>query len=179
MSDDLTDKQRLFVDHYVACLNATEAAARAGYQGSRATLAVTGHENLRNPKIRAAVDAALTDSAMPASEVLARLTDQARASLDGLFSPRGTGITLDLAAAQRAGLLHLVKKYTKTDRSVSVEIYDAQAALIHLGKVHRLFVERQELSGPNGEAITVRAEDIAAARAAAQQFEQETFGDDE
>lgn len=30
-----------------------EAAARAGYIGSRPTLAVTGHEILRNPKIRA------------------------------------------------------------------------------------------------------------------------------
>lgn len=85
---------------------------------------------------------------------------------------------LDLLAAGAAGKLGLVKKYAvDKDGKESIELYDAQAALQLLGKTHRLFVDRQELSGPNGEAITVRAEDIAAARAAAQQFEQETFGE--
>ena len=48
----LTAKQKLFAEAYVACLNATEAARRAGYKGSDNTLAVTGHDNLRKPKFQ-------------------------------------------------------------------------------------------------------------------------------
>jgi phage terminase small subunit len=57
MRDELTDKQRLFVTHYVACLNATRAAELARYEGNRITLAAIGYENLRKPQIRAASDA--------------------------------------------------------------------------------------------------------------------------
>lgn len=145
MSVDLTDKQRLFAQHYVACLNATEAAARAGYTGNRAVLAVTGYENLRNPKIRAIVDALLAEHAMPKPEILARLTDQARASLDGFFAAHGRGVRLDLKAAQEAGLLHLVKKYSKSpEGTVTIELYDAQAALVQLGKYYKLWTDVQE-----------------------------------
>lgn len=151
MSDaqpQLTDKQRLFVQHYVACLNATEAAHRAGYGGSRATLAVTGHETLRNPNVRAAVDALLAEHAMPKPEILARLTDQARASLDGFFVASGRGVRLDLKAAQEAGLLHLVKKYSKSpEGTVTIELYDAQAALIQLGKYYKLWTDVHEHGG--------------------------------
>lgn len=164
---ELTDKQRLFVDHYVATLNATEAAARAGYIGSRATLAAVGYENLRKPQIREAIDAALKDTAMAADEVLARLSDQARASFDGFFSLRGKGVALDLAAAQRAGLLHLVKKYSKTKQGVTVELVDAQAALALLAKHHGLLVERQELSGPGGTPLAPLIREVIVRRPAA------------
>ena len=49
----LTTKQSLFLDHYLgdAHGNATEAARRAGYQGSASTLAHIGHDNLGSPEI--------------------------------------------------------------------------------------------------------------------------------
>jgi phage terminase small subunit len=154
--DELTDKQRLFVSHYVACLNATRAAELAGYAGSRNVLAVTGHENLRNPKIRAEIDAALAEAAMPASEVLARLTAQARGTLADVIRPRGRGYGIDFKHAEEMGALDLVKKYTKTDKSVSVELYDAQAALALLAKHHKLLVDRTELTGRDGDPLIVQ-----------------------
>ena len=48
----LTDKQKAFVNHYLICLNATEAAKRAGYKGSYDTLRSIGSENLTKPNIR-------------------------------------------------------------------------------------------------------------------------------
>jgi len=51
----LTNKQQAFVDVYVETLNATEAAARAGYKGTRPTLAVVGHQNLNKPDIALAI----------------------------------------------------------------------------------------------------------------------------
>ena len=58
-SDGLTGKQRLFVREYSKCLNATEAAKRAGY--SEKTAASIGHENLRKPKIVTAIQVAMEE----------------------------------------------------------------------------------------------------------------------
>lgn len=50
-------KQQLFVLHYLATGgNGTEAARRAGYKGSDATLAQVAHENLNKPEVAAAVE---------------------------------------------------------------------------------------------------------------------------
>lgn len=49
----LTVKQQLFVDAYNG--NATDAARKAGYKGSNATLGAVGAENLRKPQIAEAI----------------------------------------------------------------------------------------------------------------------------
>lgn len=50
---------------------------------------------------------------------------------------------LDLLAAGEAGKLSLVKKYTiDKDGKVSIELYDAQAALVKLGEAHGVFRDR-------------------------------------
>ena len=164
---DLTDKQQAFVNHYLACLNASEAARRAGYP-NRSAYAI-GWENLRKPEIRAAIDAALADAAMPVSEVLARLTDQARASMEEFVTVRSRGAHLDLKAAKERGVLHLVRKYTKTKQGTTVELYDAQAALALLAKYHGLLVDRQELSGPGGAPLTPPIREVLIARPATEE----------
>ena len=75
----LTAKQRAFVIAYLDCLNASEAARRAKYKGSRPDQ--TGYENLRKPEIAAAVSAGMALQAMPADEILARLSQIARGSM--------------------------------------------------------------------------------------------------
>lgn len=52
----LNDQQKVFVDEYLIDLNATQAAIRAGY--SAKTAASIGFENLRKPKIQAAISEA-------------------------------------------------------------------------------------------------------------------------
>ena len=51
MSARLTQRQLLFVEHYLASGNATEAAKSAGYSGNRATLGAIGGENLKKPVV--------------------------------------------------------------------------------------------------------------------------------
>lgn len=55
----LTPKQRRFVDEYLTDLNGTQAAIRAGYGEDGA--AVRAHENLKDPDIAQAVEAAIAD----------------------------------------------------------------------------------------------------------------------
>jgi phage terminase small subunit len=74
----LTPKERAFAEAFVgeARSNATEAAAKAGYQGTkRSTLAVTGCQLLRKPNVRAYIDAILLARSASQAQVLAELTD--------------------------------------------------------------------------------------------------------
>lgn len=151
MTEGLTDKQRLFVEHYVACLNGTEAARRAGYAESG--IRVQAHRLLTNANVRAEIDARMAELAMPPNEILARLTDYARGSMADFLSIKGRGVTLDLKKAAAAGQLHLIKKYSKTKQGVSVELYSAYDAQVKLGEHYRLWVQRQEVSGPGGGPI--------------------------
>jgi phage terminase small subunit len=153
MSNELTDKQRLFVDHYVNCLNGAEAARLAGYAAVGARQ--EAYRLLTNADIRAEIDARLAESAMPVSETLFRLTEHARGSMADFLRPRGKGVTLDLKHAMQQGALHLVKKYSKTKQGVTIEVYDAQAALLALAKHHGLLIDRQEITGKNGQPIEV------------------------
>lgn len=57
----LTAKQERFKDEYLISLNATQAAIKSGSTAKRAEQA--GHEFLRNPDVKAAIDAALAKRA--------------------------------------------------------------------------------------------------------------------
>lgn len=139
---DLTTKQTLFVDAYLDCLNATEAARRAGY----------AHPNKQGPRllvnvgIAEAVQAGLAERTMPASEVLVRLTNHARGSMADFLrtdaSGAPTGFTLGPDTPQ-----HLIKKVSITEKGVSFELYDAQAALVQIGRHYGLFTDKVEHSG--------------------------------
>lgn len=56
-SRKLTERQRRFVEEFMACGNGTEACRRAGYsQNSETVLRVQAHENLAKPNIMAEID---------------------------------------------------------------------------------------------------------------------------
>jgi hypothetical protein len=149
----LSGKQRLFVDHYIGAANgnATEAARLAGYNGRSGQ---AGYECLKKPEVRAAIDERLEALSLSSREVLARLTEQAKAAHVDFIKDDGT---VDLAGLRKAGLMRLVKKisWDKAGNRV-VEFHCAQAALLNLGKHYRLFVDRQEISGPASGPIAVR-----------------------
>lgn len=143
----LTNKQRLFVEHYFECgLNGTEAASLAGYKGDRATLASIASENLRKPKIAQLITERLKERTMSANEVLYRLTEQARGTMEDFVTPALDSISL--IKAESRGRLHLVKKFTHTvgekSEHTAIELYDAQAALVQLGRAHGLFKDKTE-----------------------------------
>jgi phage terminase small subunit len=150
----LTDKQRIFIEEYLRSWNATEAARVAGYKDPEQA----GYENKKKQEVQAQIQAHI-DEIYPAGKVLSRLADHADGTMED-FIDIGRE-TLDLDKAKAAGKLHLIKKFTRSETkygtNVSLELYDAQAALVHLGKHHGLFTDRTEHSG----SITVdRAEQM-------------------
>lgn len=134
----LTNKQRIFVEEYLKCWNATAAAIAAGY--SEKTARVTGPENLLKPEIAQEIDRRKAEVAMTADEALTRLGEQARGAHTAYIRNDGT---VDLSGLKAAGLMHLVKG-TRRDRHghLIVEFYDAQAALDKFMRYHGLYHDR-------------------------------------
>lgn len=140
----LSQKQQLFVAFYCESWNATDAARRAGYKDPEQA----GYENKRKQEVAAAIQERL-DDIMPAGEVLTILADQARGTMADFTDPDTE--TLDLQKAYRGNKLHLIKKFSRSDTEtstrISVELYDAQAAAVQMGKYHGLFTDKVEHSG--------------------------------
>jgi phage terminase small subunit len=156
----LKARQQAFVEHYIECLNAAEAARRAGY--SVKTARQQGSRLLSKVDIRQAVEARLAEIAMGPNEVLARLSEMASSSMEDFINADKLGVrVVDLRRAAQRGKLHLVKKVSETQHGLAIELHDPQAALVQLGRYHKLFVDRQEHTGANGGPIQL--EDVKAA----------------
>lgn len=142
----LNDKQRAFVDHYLISRNASKAARLAGY--SDKTAGQQGYRLLQSPAVQAAIRESMAALAMTAEEVLFRLTEQAQVSMEDFLSiTLGTSPRIDLGKALEAGKLHLVKKisFDKAGQIASIELHDAQSALVQLGRYHALFTDKVEV----------------------------------
>lgn len=148
--EGLTAKQRLFVEHFLgrANSNATQAAILAGYPERSA--ASVGWENLRKPEIAAAISARYAEAALPANETLARLGEQARNEASRFFDVSDGRGYVDLQGLKDAGLMHLVKGIKNTEHGQEILFYDAQAALVQIGRHHKLFTDKTEHGGEIG-----------------------------
>jgi len=182
-------KQQAFVEHYLNCWSATEAARRAGYANPESN----AHRLMVIDGVKEAIAARLAELTMGADEVMIRLSDHARGDMsdfltiteeDVVIDQHVNGVLVrtetvrrpvalfDLAKAAAAGKLHLIKTYSRTDKGLRAELYDAHAAQALLAKIHGLLIDRTEVTGKDGAPIVVvSAEDLAAARAKALEWE--------
>ncbi|MCC7208308.1 MAG: terminase small subunit [Anaerolineae bacterium] len=146
----LSNKRRVFVEEYLKCWNASEAARRAGYSVKNAD--VVGARLLVNVGIAEAIARRLSEIQMSTDEVLARLTEQARGSMADFINPETD--TIDLVKAQEAGKLHLIKSFSRSigkTQTTRIELYDAQAALVQIGRARGMFVDKIAPTDPSGE----------------------------
>lgn len=140
----ITAKRRVFIEEYLQTWNASEAARRAEYAhpGSE------GHRLLKNAEIQEAIHERLADKAMSSDEVLVRLAEHARASM-GDFVTLGLDGEPLLDFEKAEDKLHLIKKLWKDKKGDwRIELYDAQAALLNIGRGHAMFVDKHEVTGP-------------------------------
>lgn len=157
----LTRKQRAFIEHYLANWNAAEAARKAGYSEKAAKQA--GYKLMQREDVQAAISARISELTMTADEVLIRLGDIARGSIAGFLTDEGR---IDIASGLQAGQIHLVKRLKRTPteygEAVDLELYDRQAALVQIGRYHKLWVDsvhvdwRRELEGAGLNADEVK-----------------------
>lgn len=138
----LSKKRKAFVIEYVKDFNCTQAAIRAGY--SEKTAYSIGNEVLKIPEVEAEIKRLIDEKCMGADEALLRLAEQARAEYAAYFKPNGM---IDLEKLLADGKGHLIKKIKPTAYGNEIEFYDSQAALLNIGRHHKLFVDRMDVSG--------------------------------
>lgn len=136
----LTIKQKKFIDEYIACGNATEAAIKAGY--SKNTARAIACENLTKPYIKSEIEKRLKKiedaKIAKADEVLKFLTSVLRGE-----------ITEEEVVVERQGDYSNARLITK-----QASIRDRLRSAEMLARRYALFTERIELTTPkSNEAI--------------------------
>lgn len=163
----LNKAQEVFVSEYLSCFNATEAYSRAYPKAKRSTAGANGHELLKKTEIQDEITKRLAHVHMSADEAIKRLADMARGDVTEFITPFGA---VDLEAVKTAGKGHLIKKIkqrtiTKIGKKeddgdtethdTEIELYDAQAAIDKILKVHGRYLDRVDVTS-DGDALTIK-----------------------
>jgi phage terminase small subunit len=161
----LSAKRRMFVEEYIKDMNATRAAIACGYSPRSARQIASRLLTIAN--IQAAISERVAEIAMTSDEVLTRLSDIARADMGDFLDIESMSFMVNLNKAKELGLTKLIKKVrektvmtsskdgeeTET-HTMELELYDAQAALVTLGRYHKMFTDNLDLTS-GGEALVI------------------------
>lgn len=154
MRKSLTKKQQAWIDHYVICLNATEAARRAGYKWPNKV----GPYNIG--ALRDEIDHRMKELVISADETLARVSAHATGSMaDFIVDDPIYGYRIDLNKADELGRLGLIKKYKETQNTTinnktgdeyttirrEVELYPSDTALDKLMRYYSLYSDKVKI----------------------------------
>ena len=166
----LTNKQRVFVEEYLRCWNATEAALRAGY--SEKTAYSHGARLLKDVEISELINARLEALHMTTDEALKLLADHARGDIGEFMDINGMGFSLQLldkdGNRKNTRVIKKIKQKTTTfiaknesdeDREVhetEIELYDAQAAIDKVLRVAGKYKDNVDIKS-DGKAIQIIA----------------------
>ena len=131
----MTEKQKRFCDEYLACLNAKQAAIKAGY--SKKTAAQMGQENLNKPYLREYIDEQLAryeESLIVSREELLRyMSSVVRGeSKAQIVMTVGTGDGV-------SEVVHVMKAPDEKERLKAAEL---------LGRAYGIFNDRLNISEP-------------------------------
>ena len=170
----LTPKQKRFVDEYLIDLNATQAAIRAGYSENTAT--ETGYENLTKPHIKKIIDERMKEreqrTEITQDMVLKGLAQVAFSDVRNMFTSDGNLLDIhdlpDDAAMAIAGIeVVTVRKEDREAKEGSPVEYtnkiksnDRMKALELLGKHMKMFTEKHEHTGADGESIKLEHQSV-------------------
>ena len=163
----MTPRQQRFVEEYLIDLNGTQAAIRAGY--SRRGSDVTAARLLRNARIQAEIQKAMQRRSerteITQDRVLKKLALLGFANMQDYMRAGANGDPyLDfskLSREQAAALVEVtIDDFTdgrgedaREVRRVKFKLADKLGALHKIGQHLRMFVERREVTGEDGEPI--------------------------
>ncbi|MEW6045000.1 MAG: terminase small subunit [Bacillota bacterium] len=154
----LTNREKVFVQEYLIDLNHRRAAERAGYKASSADK--MGRRLLARPRVQAAIAAAMAERAqrtkITQDAVIEQLAKIAFADLKDFvsFGPHGVEIR-DSNLVDGTVLSEVSQIVSKNGGSQRVKLHDKLKALELLGKHLGMFVDRQEITGPNGGPLRI------------------------
>lgn len=155
--EGLTLRQERFVAAYLESFNATEAAIRAGY--SKKSAATKGSQLLKVRKIQEAVQAKqknwLDGIDISPERILKELSELAYTKYEDVYDIlKGGKIRVKRFEDMPPGASGAIREL-KIDYhgNVQVKLYDRKEALELLGKYRAMWVNRQEVSGADGQEL--------------------------
>jgi phage terminase small subunit len=162
--NELDAQHQVFVDKYFELnFHQTKAAIAAGF--SKKTARQQASRLLTRVDIKAEVERRLTEHAMSANEVLARLAQHARGDMRDFINKSPTM----LARHPEGNLIKKIKHTIVTsmdkegkpekEEKIELELYDAQAALIQIGRKHGLFMDKTDITS-GGEKLGLTVEGV-------------------
>ena len=158
-------RRERFVQEYIKDGNGAGAARRAGYSPRGAD--VTAVRLLGNASVQARMAEVLKNAGLD-SETIVYLLAQQALSLHTQYievDPETGEPSLDFEGLRAAGLTHLVKGFSiGANGKPSWEFYDAQAALIILGKSTGVLMERSVEQEDAREQFAEFAKELMAAK---------------
>lgn len=163
-ADGLADKERVFVEEYLIDLNARQAGIRCGYAPDSASN--SARKMLDKPSVADAIDKALAERpGITRARIVDELAKIAFANAGTFFKWGPDGISIvdseSLEDSDRAVISEVTETRAESDSRTTVttkiKLHDKVGSLEKLGKVLRMFVDRQEISGPDGEPVQVQA----------------------
>lgn len=141
----LTQKQKRFCDEYIICLNATEAAIKAGY--AKKSAYSIGSENLRKPEIKAYIDERLGEirgkKIAEAEEIMEYLTKVVRGESESEI------VVIEGEGLGESSARKVTKNPDEKEKLKAAEL---------LGKRYGLFTDKVELDS-NKKTIKVTLTD--------------------
>jgi len=136
-------KEKVWLEEYLQCWNATEAARRAGYKWPRRL----GSRKLA--KFEDEIQERIDELAMSADEALLRLAQIARGEYAEYITEDGQ---IDIVGLVRDNKAHLIQKIRPTKYGEAYEFYDMQKALVDIGRHHQLFTDKVDVTS-KGEKL--------------------------
>jgi len=164
----LSRKHQRVLDEYLVCFNQWRAYKKVFPKVTDESARALSSKLFADVNFLGNLTKRLNEAHMSADEALKLQSDIARGDMAQLMDVYSTGFNLDMAKAKELGLTRLIKKVKQKttthiaksesdeDREVvelEIELYDAQAAIRDVLKIHGKFVERRELTGKDGEAL--------------------------
>ena len=152
----LNARQQAFIDEYLICLNASEAARKSGYNGKSN---VEGSRLLANANIRAEIDRRQKEKHLDADSVLARMSEMANSDIVTFADVRRIS---DLKNPQYKGRTHVIKKFkSKITRDalgreieeIELELYGADSMLDKMARHHGLYNDKVQLTDWRSELV--------------------------
>ncbi len=178
----LTPKQQLFVQEYLKDLNATAAARRAGYAETTANRKAPNwvcksRVNSPYPEIWDAVQAAMDERSkrteIEVDDVLREIAKLAFSDIRDLFTDEGYLRNIKDLPDSIAAAVSAVEVVTRPGAEVDadgnrevenvhkIRLWDKRGSLEMLGKHLRMFVERHEHTGKDGEPLEMSTTELA------------------
>jgi phage terminase small subunit len=164
LNENLTDKQELFCQYYIAetDFNATSAAKKAGY--SQDTAQEISAENLSKPIIQARIKELMADRMarlkVTQDWVVNELKKVAGANMHDYADWNGDKVDLvdseTLTEDQTAAVASLNKTVTKDGGSIGFKLHDKVKALEMLGKHLKMFTDKIDLGGQKDNPIQAK-----------------------